>query len=182
MPARSFPALFVLLWATGFIGARYAMPYVEPFTFLIRTVRDRGGDPVRPAASQRRRLARPEDGEPRGGRRLPHPRRLSVSGLLGHPPWHAGGHVRPRRRPPAADHRVDRPPGPRRDASGSPLGRPARRLRRGRHRARAEARAFGRWRQRGDRLRLLSSPSSASASARSGRSASSAPSTCAQPR
>lgn len=28
------PALFVLLWATGFIGARYAMPWAEPFTFL----------------------------------------------------------------------------------------------------------------------------------------------------
>ena len=27
-------ALFVLLWATGFIGAGYAMPYAEPFTFL----------------------------------------------------------------------------------------------------------------------------------------------------
>jgi len=28
------PMLFVLLWATGFIGARYAMPWAEPFTFL----------------------------------------------------------------------------------------------------------------------------------------------------
>ncbi|GGE13993.1 peptide ABC transporter ATP-binding protein [Aureimonas endophytica] len=28
------PALFVLLWSTGFIGARYAMPHSEPFTFL----------------------------------------------------------------------------------------------------------------------------------------------------
>ena len=34
MPVRHFPALFVLLWATGFIGARYAMPYMEPFLFL----------------------------------------------------------------------------------------------------------------------------------------------------
>jgi drug/metabolite transporter (DMT)-like permease len=25
------PALFVLLWSTGFIGARYGMPYIEPF-------------------------------------------------------------------------------------------------------------------------------------------------------
>ena len=24
------PALFVLLWSTGFIGARYGMPYIEP--------------------------------------------------------------------------------------------------------------------------------------------------------
>ncbi|QOG06758.1 DMT family transporter [Aureimonas sp. OT7] len=29
-----FPALFVLIWSTGFIGARYAMPHAEPFTFL----------------------------------------------------------------------------------------------------------------------------------------------------
>ena len=28
------PALFVLLWATGFIGAKYAMPHAEPFWFL----------------------------------------------------------------------------------------------------------------------------------------------------
>lgn len=29
------PATFVLLWSTGFIGARYAMPWAEPFTFLV---------------------------------------------------------------------------------------------------------------------------------------------------
>ena len=28
------PAMFVLLWSTGFIGARYGMPYIDPFTFL----------------------------------------------------------------------------------------------------------------------------------------------------
>ncbi|PHP65562.1 EamA family transporter [Zhengella mangrovi] len=33
-PTRLAPPLFVALWATGFIGARYAMPYAEPFTFL----------------------------------------------------------------------------------------------------------------------------------------------------
>src|SRR5690606_10180486 len=32
--AKAAPALFVLLWATGFIGARYAMPWAEPFSFL----------------------------------------------------------------------------------------------------------------------------------------------------
>ena len=31
---RLIPPLFVVLWATGFIGARYAMPWSEPFTFL----------------------------------------------------------------------------------------------------------------------------------------------------
>lgn len=32
---RSMPAVFVLIWATGFIVARYAMPYAPPFTFLL---------------------------------------------------------------------------------------------------------------------------------------------------
>ncbi|MET3662772.1 DMT family transporter [Aquamicrobium ahrensii] len=31
---RLIPPLFVVLWATGFIGARYAMPWSEPFIFL----------------------------------------------------------------------------------------------------------------------------------------------------
>lgn len=34
IPSRAIPPLFVVLWATGFIGARYAMPWAEPFTFL----------------------------------------------------------------------------------------------------------------------------------------------------
>ena len=33
-PKKLVPAIFVVLWATGFIGARYAMPWAEPFTFL----------------------------------------------------------------------------------------------------------------------------------------------------
>jgi drug/metabolite transporter (DMT)-like permease len=28
------PALFVLLWSTGFVGAKYGLPYAGPFTFL----------------------------------------------------------------------------------------------------------------------------------------------------
>ena len=28
------PVLFVLLWSTGFIGARYGLPFIEPMTFL----------------------------------------------------------------------------------------------------------------------------------------------------
>ncbi|MGN6471192.1 MAG: DMT family transporter [Rhizobiaceae bacterium] len=32
--SRVAPGLFVVLWATGFVGARYAMPWAEPFTFL----------------------------------------------------------------------------------------------------------------------------------------------------
>jgi len=30
----SAPILFVLLWSTGFIGARFGLPYIEPMTFL----------------------------------------------------------------------------------------------------------------------------------------------------
>lgn len=28
------PVVFVVLWSTGFVGARYGLPYVEPMTFL----------------------------------------------------------------------------------------------------------------------------------------------------
>ncbi len=34
-PAVWAPGLFVVLWSTGFIGAKLGVPYVEPFTFLI---------------------------------------------------------------------------------------------------------------------------------------------------
>lgn len=32
---RVAPAIFVLLWSTGFIGARLGLPYAEPFGFLL---------------------------------------------------------------------------------------------------------------------------------------------------
>ena len=32
--AKWAPAAFVLLWSTGFIGAKYGLPYSEPITFL----------------------------------------------------------------------------------------------------------------------------------------------------
>jgi drug/metabolite transporter (DMT)-like permease len=28
------PGLFVMLWASGFIGAKFGLPYIEPLTFL----------------------------------------------------------------------------------------------------------------------------------------------------
>jgi drug/metabolite transporter (DMT)-like permease len=31
---RATPLLFVLLWSTGFIGAKFGLPYAEPLTFL----------------------------------------------------------------------------------------------------------------------------------------------------
>jgi len=37
--ARFAPALFVVLWSTGFVGAKYGLPYADPFVFLsIRVV------------------------------------------------------------------------------------------------------------------------------------------------
>jgi len=33
--SRVFPLLFVLLWSTGFIGARLGLPHAEPLTFLL---------------------------------------------------------------------------------------------------------------------------------------------------
>jgi drug/metabolite transporter (DMT)-like permease len=32
--AKFYPLLFVFLWSTGFIGAKYGLPYAEPLTFL----------------------------------------------------------------------------------------------------------------------------------------------------
>src|SRR6476661_4319146 len=32
--SRAAPPLFVVLWSTGFIGAKLGVPYAEPFTFL----------------------------------------------------------------------------------------------------------------------------------------------------
>lgn len=33
--SNAFPLVFVLLWSTGFIGARLGLPHVEPLTFLL---------------------------------------------------------------------------------------------------------------------------------------------------
>src|SRR3954471_18795464 len=33
-PFSMMPGLFVVLWSTGFIGAKYGLPYAEPLTFL----------------------------------------------------------------------------------------------------------------------------------------------------
>ena len=32
---KVFPALFVVLWSTGFIGAKYGLPYADPLAFLV---------------------------------------------------------------------------------------------------------------------------------------------------
>jgi drug/metabolite transporter (DMT)-like permease len=35
IPVPAYPAIFVLLWSTGFIGAKLGLPYAEPATFLV---------------------------------------------------------------------------------------------------------------------------------------------------
>ena len=35
MPAYWAPAVFVVLWSSGFLGAKYGLPYAEPLTFLL---------------------------------------------------------------------------------------------------------------------------------------------------
>ena len=32
---RAIPFIFVLLWSTGFVGAKFGLPYAEPFTLLM---------------------------------------------------------------------------------------------------------------------------------------------------
>ena len=32
---RFYPFLFVFLWSTGFIGAKFGLPYAEPLSFLL---------------------------------------------------------------------------------------------------------------------------------------------------
>ncbi|MEQ8923196.1 MAG: EamA family transporter [Marinovum algicola] len=32
---RLIPSIFVLIWSTGFIGAKFGLPYMEPFFLLV---------------------------------------------------------------------------------------------------------------------------------------------------
>ena len=62
------PAVFVVLWASGFIGAKFGLAYAEPLTFL--TLRMVGG---RRAARHRDR----RDTAEMAGRRRHHAQRAS---------------------------------------------------------------------------------------------------------
>jgi len=66
------PATFVLLWSTGFVGAKYGLPYVGPFTFLALRLAVAGGLLAAVAALTRSRISREQAG------------RAAVSGLLLH--------------------------------------------------------------------------------------------------
>jgi drug/metabolite transporter (DMT)-like permease len=53
---RLTPLLFVLLWSTGFIGAKFGLPYAEPLSFLLDPLRARDRSDER---CSRWRCARP---------------------------------------------------------------------------------------------------------------------------
>ena len=72
------PAVFVLLWSTGFVGAKYGIPYAEPFTFLALRLLIAGGLLAVAAAFTRTRIDRAHAG------------RAAVSGLLLHATYLGG--------------------------------------------------------------------------------------------
>jgi drug/metabolite transporter (DMT)-like permease len=72
------PALFVFLWSTGFVGAKYGLPYAEPFTFLALRLLIAGGLLAVAASFTRTRIDRAHAG------------RAAVSGLLLHATYLGG--------------------------------------------------------------------------------------------
>jgi drug/metabolite transporter (DMT)-like permease len=66
------PAVFVLLWSTGFVGAKYGLPDAEPFTFLALRLLIAAGLLAVAALATRTRIDRAHAG------------RAAVSGLLLH--------------------------------------------------------------------------------------------------
>jgi drug/metabolite transporter (DMT)-like permease len=71
-------ALFVLLWSTGFVGAKYGLPYAEPFTFLALRLLIAGALLAVAASATRSRIDRAQAG------------RAAVSGLLLHATYLGG--------------------------------------------------------------------------------------------
>lgn len=72
------PAVFVLLWSTGFVGAKYGLPYAEPFTFLALRLLIASGLLAVAALATRSRIDRVHSG------------RAAVSGLLLHAAYLGG--------------------------------------------------------------------------------------------
>jgi drug/metabolite transporter (DMT)-like permease len=70
--------VFVLLWSTGFVGAKYGIPYAEPFTFLALRLVIAGALLAVAAAATRTRITRGQAG------------RAAVSGLLLHATYLGG--------------------------------------------------------------------------------------------
>ncbi|MCU1674750.1 MAG: putative integral rane protein [Frankiales bacterium] len=72
------PAVFVLLWSTGFVGARYGLPYADPFLFLAVRLALAAAVLAAAAAAVRTRVT------------LEQARRAAVSGLLLHAAYLGG--------------------------------------------------------------------------------------------
>lgn len=72
------PAVFVLLWSTGFVGAKYGLPDAEPFTFLALRLLVAAGLLAAVALATRSRISRQHAG------------RAAVSGLLLHATYLGG--------------------------------------------------------------------------------------------
>jgi drug/metabolite transporter (DMT)-like permease len=72
------PAVFVLLWSTGFVGAKYGLPDAEPFTFLALRLLIAGALLAAAAAATRSRIDRVHAG------------RAAVSGLFLHATYLGG--------------------------------------------------------------------------------------------
>jgi drug/metabolite transporter (DMT)-like permease len=72
------PVVFVFLWSTGFVGAKYGLPDAEPFTFLALRLSIAGALLAVAAAATRSRIDRVQAG------------RAAVSGLLLHATYLGG--------------------------------------------------------------------------------------------
>src|SRR3954449_994794 len=72
------PAAFVLLWSTGFIGAKFGLPAADPFTFLALRLLIAAVLLAIAAAATRTRISRVHAG------------RAAVSGLLLHATYLGG--------------------------------------------------------------------------------------------
>ena len=72
------PAVFVLLWSTGFVGAKYGLPDADPFAFLAVRLAIAGGILGATALATRTRIRRHQVG------------RAAVSGLLLHATYLGG--------------------------------------------------------------------------------------------
>lgn len=75
---RFAPAVFVLLWSTGFVGAKYGLPDAEPFTFLALRLAIASALLAGAAVASRSRVRRAQAG------------RAAVSGLLLHATYLGG--------------------------------------------------------------------------------------------
>ncbi|MCA1712690.1 MAG: DMT family transporter [Actinobacteria bacterium] len=72
------PAVFVLLWSTGFVGARYGLPYADPFRFLAIRLAIAAAVLAAAAVALRMPISRAQAG------------RAAVSGLLLHAAYLGG--------------------------------------------------------------------------------------------